>query len=237
MKATALKIFEGLASSYETALDIATMYQDRKWKRWVAEQSRFEGTVLDVGCGTLVLEEREVPGGCDVVGVDLTKDMLMLGKAKGVRGVRGLFNADAEQLPFADETFDVVVSCYVPKYVSVETLLGELARVAKSGGRVVMYDFSRPRGWYRVPLAFYMDFVMVMVGRLLRLRGGRASATFLELPGIVERSTWDRGLAEKAESAGLRDVAVVKMTGGVVTGMKAVKAPSGSNVGSHLRDS
>jgi len=99
-----MEIFAGLAESYELALDLATMYQDRRWKDWVARRLGVDakGLVLDVGCGTLVLEERMARLGTRFVGLDLSPQMVRVARAKSASNVTLLTNADAESLPFPD---------------------------------------------------------------------------------------------------------------------------------------
>jgi demethylmenaquinone methyltransferase / 2-methoxy-6-polyprenyl-1,4-benzoquinol methylase len=222
----ALEIFRGLAKDYERALDTATFFQDRYWKRWLAEKAsiRRSDLVLDVGCGTMVLEEKALRRDCRVVGVDLTEQMLRLGQKKRLGNIDGLLNSDAEALPFGDGVFDAVVSCYVAKYVDPRRFVEEAARVVKPAGRVVIYDFVRPRGAYRLPLQFYLQGGLRPVGALLGMARSGATATFRELPGIVGRATWDEGLEFAAGSSGLKTLSLRRLTGGVVVAYAGVKS-------------
>jgi demethylmenaquinone methyltransferase / 2-methoxy-6-polyprenyl-1,4-benzoquinol methylase len=224
-KEAALELFGGLAPEYEKALDLATVLQDRYWKKWVAEKAELRGSdrVLDVGCGTLVLEERLLPAGCGVVGLDLTDRMLRVGQRKRLANVMALVNGDAESLPFADETFDAVVSCYVAKYVALGRLVAELARVVRPGGRVVLYDFVSPRGAFRLPLALYVRAVIGTAGSVLRAIESEASTTFLRLPGIVEGATWDRRLLSLTRAHGMETLAFARLTGGAVCAYAGAK--------------
>ena len=110
LKGISRKIFGGLAASYELVLDLATFYQDRRWKDWVARRVRASPNeaVLDVGCGTLVLEER-MPR-TTFLGLDLSPEMVRVAKAKRAPNVTMLAYADAEFLPVSDASFDVLGS-------------------------------------------------------------------------------------------------------------------------------
>jgi malonyl-CoA O-methyltransferase len=92
-------------------------------------------SLLDVGCGTarrLALAECPL-----VVGVDLSPAMLA-----HAEGAHELAAADAAALPFADATFDRVWCRLVIGHVrEVEPVYGELARVCRAGGYVVVTDF------------------------------------------------------------------------------------------------
>lgn len=215
---TALEIFGGLSSSYESALDLATLIQDRYWKRWVVENAGLEAgdRVLDIGCGTCLLEDRLANAGCKVVGLDLTERMIRVGQSKSLPSVEGLLVGDAEALPFPDRAFDSVVSCYVLKYVDLEKLAHEVARVLKLDGRVVMYDFVRPRGLFSPFLRMYLHGVMSVASYFLRLVGSDAAPTFRALPRIVEGARWIDTVERVLTNEGISDLVVKNLSGGIV---------------------
>lgn len=104
--------------------------------------------ILDVGCGTgdtvLEIAKKVEPSG-KVIGIDLSPEGIAKAKEKAVEA--GLSNvvefrvADAEKLPFEDESFDAVISeCVVCLTVDKQHALNEKARVLKPGGRIVMHD-------------------------------------------------------------------------------------------------
>jgi SAM-dependent methyltransferase len=99
------------------------------------------GRVLEVGCGWGELAEwiaRET--GADVVAVDLSPRKVELARERGVDARL----ADVEELPFADETFDVVVAAWMLYHVpDLERGLAEIARVLRPGGTLVAATNSR----------------------------------------------------------------------------------------------
>jgi demethylmenaquinone methyltransferase/2-methoxy-6-polyprenyl-1,4-benzoquinol methylase len=115
--------------------------------------------VLDVASGTagvaLQIAERT---GASVVGVDLTEQMLRQGQRNvadaGMSDRIRLTAGRAEQLPFADATFDALTFTYLLRYVlDPQATLGELARVVKPGGQVASLEFLVPpsrfwRAWW-----------------------------------------------------------------------------------------
>jgi demethylmenaquinone methyltransferase/2-methoxy-6-polyprenyl-1,4-benzoquinol methylase len=225
MKATALELFGGLAKSYERAVDFATLFQDRYWKTWVAQRTSAQegGMVLDLGCGTLLLEQRLQRKGYNFVGLDLTEKMIRIGRAKGLKGIRLLVNGDAENLPFSDEAFASIVSCYVVKYVNLEKLAEEMARVTKPRGTVVLYDFVRPRGPFAPFLEAYIRGGMRAVGALLGLAKKDSAFTFNNLPQIVDHANWDSTIGPIMESKGFVTIAMRHFTGGIVYGYCGAK--------------
>src|SRR5439155_17299209 len=81
IRSTAKTIFERLSPYYDRVLDYATLFQDRYWKSWILRElpRRRDWRVLDLGCGTCVLERDLCTMGYEaVVGIDLTEAMLRI---------------------------------------------------------------------------------------------------------------------------------------------------------------
>ncbi len=226
MHQMALGIFGGLADSYELALDVATLVQDRYWKAWTIRAVGIGpgDSVLDIGCGTCLLEESLDRLGCQVVGIDLTERMIRVGQSKKVSCVEGLVVGDAESLPFPDSSFDAVVSCYVPKYVNVPTFAKEASRVLKPRGRLAVYDFSRPSGPASPLVRLYLHGAIPAAACLLSLAKSEAAATFNELPGIVEGARWGQVIEQAFLEEGVRALTRRKLSAGVVTAFSGRKA-------------
>jgi len=214
----ARRLFRGLAASYDRTVDYATLYQDRYWKRWAIEKVALSdgSLVLDLGCGTLLFEERLRYLSCEFVGIDLTPEMARIGWTKGLANVSLVITGDAETLPFSDETFDAAVSCYVPKYVSMTRLAGELARVVKPGARVALYDFARPRGISAPLLEPYIQVGLRAIGLVLRKTKNGAAFAFEKLPRIVDGTSWDKEVVEVMEDRGFETMAATPLTGGAI---------------------
>ncbi len=96
---------------------------------------RAPGRLLEVGCGTGALAERcATELGCEVVALDSSPEMVRATAARGVDARLG----DVTRLPFADAGFDCAVAAWMLYHVAdVDGALAELARVLRSGGRVV----------------------------------------------------------------------------------------------------
>jgi len=215
----ARRIFDGLYLSYDRVLLAATLMQDRYWKSWILRRAclREKMDVLDVGCGTGVLEESMDCYSVSVVGLDLTEQMIRLAQLKNVECLRNLALGDAERLPFKDSAFDAVFSCYVVKYCRPELLVSEIMRVLRPAGRFVIYDFTRPRGLSAPFLAFYTYGVLRGMGLVLsRVKAGQA-LTFEALPTVIRERRWDDSFALTMEVAGFLGVGKKRLSGGAVT--------------------
>jgi ubiquinone/menaquinone biosynthesis C-methylase UbiE len=105
-------------------------------------------TILDVGCGngnTVLAITKEVGPNGKVVGIDISPEGIAEAKRKavelGLEKVTEFRVADAEQLPFKDNSFDIVISeCVVCLTPDKQKALNEKARVLKPGGKIVMHD-------------------------------------------------------------------------------------------------
>jgi ubiquinone/menaquinone biosynthesis C-methylase UbiE len=107
-----------------------------------------DGAVLDVGTGPGVLLAEIARNRPDlrVTGVDLSADMVAAAK-RNIRAFDrrvGALVGDVTNLPFADDTFDLIVtSLSLHHWDDVDTAVPELARVLRPGGRLYVYDFQR----------------------------------------------------------------------------------------------
>jgi len=118
--------------------------------------------VLDVGSGTgdtVLAIAREVGPKGKAVGIDFTKEGIAKARKKaqdsGLDGIAEFRLADAEKLPFEDETFDAVISeCVVCLTADKQKVLAEKVRVLKPGGRVIMHDVI---SWAPMPESIRKD--------------------------------------------------------------------------------
>jgi demethylmenaquinone methyltransferase / 2-methoxy-6-polyprenyl-1,4-benzoquinol methylase len=228
------RIFKGLSPSYDRVLMLATLMQDRYWKKWLLEVApvAVDMTILDIGCGTGVLEEY-LPraggerdgggGGCSVIGLDLTEEMIRVAQRKRIPSIRLLSVGDGEHLPFRDASFDMVASCYVVKYCNPKALASEMIRVLRPGGTVILYDFSSPRGLLAPFHAFYVYGAMRILAALLKPIDPGQALTYSELPSVIQSRIWDESFAKVLSAVGFSKVGERRLTGGVVTGFWATK--------------
>lgn len=141
--------FDLIAQEYDESLPahVVEHYLDKR-VRFIADRCP-PGSGLDVGCGTGVLAHRLSERGFTMTGIDPSQGMLdvMAEDAPEVSGRR----AFGDDLPFEDSSFDLVVTVaalhHVAEPKAVRGTLMEMARVARSGGRIVVWDHN-PRNPY-----------------------------------------------------------------------------------------
>lgn len=222
LKQTAERIFGGLYSSYDLVLDYFTLFQDRYWKRWLIGKACIsaQDLTLDIGCGTGVLEEKLIRG--DIVGLDLSNEMLTIARLKQIENFF-LFRGDAEKLPFISQSFDKVLSCYAVKYCDLRNFVGQIYRVLRPGGTLVLYDFARPRGLLGPLHFFYVYGIFRVLGLFTRKLDRGLSITFSELPRIIRETHWYDELGGILESEGFQDLSSRFLSGGGVAIFSARK--------------
>lgn len=169
--------FDAIADRYDVINRIISLGVDQRWRRRTVAAARIEGdaTVLDLATGTgdLALMIARLHPRSRVVGVDPSAKMLAIGARKV--GAAGLCDrvemcaGDAQDLPFADDTFDAATIAFGIRNVTDRALaLRELARVTKPGGSVAILELSEPRAGALGALArFHVHHVVPGVGALL----------------------------------------------------------------------
>lgn len=140
--ASVKEIFDSDAGEYLTAYEDPTqlrsfIFQERK--RVVFELfGGTRGVVLDVGCGPAVYTDGLVKMGCAIYGVDISPEMIALAKRRQFPGA-SFSVGNVESLSFPPKMFDGILCVGVLEYTDrSEAAVGEMARVLKPGGRIVV---------------------------------------------------------------------------------------------------
>lgn len=124
--------------------------------------------VLEVGCGMGTHASMLVRAGARLTAIDLTERAIAVTRRRfEMFGLQGnIRRADAEQMPFADRSFDFVWSWGVIHHSSqFERCLSEVARVLRPGGRLMLMVYYRPCIVYYVNNGFIRG---ILMGQLLR---------------------------------------------------------------------
>ena len=133
---------------------------------------RQDARILDLCCGTGdVLFHLEDRGAAQVLGADFCHPMLVLanGKAESRGRPARLIEADALELPLADNSLDAISIAFgFRNLANYRAGLAEFHRVLKPGGVLVILEFSHPRGWLmKSSYGFYSRVVIPAVGALV----------------------------------------------------------------------
>ena len=224
----AQQLFTPLPQRYDRLAEVLSMGQNGRWRRAMIDHiaPAAPSLILDVASGTagvaLQLAER-TPG--DVIGVDLTMEMLAQGgrnvDAAGQRARVQLVAGRGEQLPFPDRTFDALTFTYLLRYVDdPAATLRELARVVKPGAAVASLEFFLPPNrFWRMMWWLYTRLVLPVGGwitggrewfRVGRFLGPNISGHYRKYPLSWTEQAWRQA---GFENVGVR---VMSLGGGLV---------------------
>ena len=220
------RMFGRIANRYDLLNRVLSLGRDVSWRRVVARRvaAARPHLVLDVctGTGDLAL----AIGDGFVVGTDFCMPMLDLAKSKiAHRGCRlPLCAADALRLPVSDASVDVVTVAFgVRNFSDLGIGLGELARVLRPGGVLLVLEFSHPRGPLAPILGWWVRNIPPRVGRVL----SGDSEAYSYLPASVSTFADGAEMCRRLAEAGLDRVRAQILTGGVVTLYEGVRPQSG----------
>ena len=185
---------------------------DKGWRRRAAAETLVppKGSALDICCGTgdLSLELARLEAAPTVVGIDVTGEMLTLGRRKiflrGGEATVHLIQSDALELPFSGPAFDAVTVAFGLRNIpDRRAALREVRRVLRPGGRLVILEFSHPKGaLLRRAYHLYLHTVPLFLSKLLRAD----SQAYRYLARSVVAFPRAEELAALLEEAGFRDV-------------------------------
>jgi demethylmenaquinone methyltransferase / 2-methoxy-6-polyprenyl-1,4-benzoquinol methylase len=206
-------MFDRIAGVYDAMNSIMTAGLHHRWRERAADLARVgPGTrALDVATGTGDLAIALARRGGEVVGSDFSEGMLERARAKS-RAVRWE-QANALALPYEDASFDAAtVGFGARNFSDLERGIGEMARVVRSGGRVVVLEITTPT---RPPLStffsLWFDRIVPLLGRVT----GEDQA-YSYLPSSVKRFPGPRELGAIMAGTGLTDVRWILTAGGII---------------------
>ena len=181
---------------------------------------------LATGTGDFALAADRL-GPQQVVGIDMAIEMLRLGAAKvaakGPSARVDLLVGDAEQLPFQDNTFDMVTGAFgVRNFGHIPSGLAEAHRVLKPGGQLLVLDFCEPTApLFRQLYLFYFHKVLPLIGGLIS--GQRRAYAYL--PRSVGTFPQGRAFVELLVAAGFSQTRYMPMTLGIAAVYQGFKGP------------
>jgi len=209
-------MFDRIAGVYDRMNAVMTAGMHERWRERAADLAQLcpGGRALDVATGTgdlaRELARRVGPSG-EVVGMDFSERMLDLARRKApeLRFEPG----NALELAYGDGEFDAVtVGFGARNFSDLGRGLREMARVTRSGGRVVVLEITTPQ---RPPLSWFFSLWFDrVVPALGRFAGDPDAYTYL--PSSVRRFPGPPELGAELAAAGLHDVRWVLTGGGII---------------------
>jgi demethylmenaquinone methyltransferase/2-methoxy-6-polyprenyl-1,4-benzoquinol methylase len=166
-------MFDAIAGRYDLMNRVMTMGQDQKWRRFVIKMAGDPGNspVLDLACGTgdIAALMCQMHPGTGVVGGDFSGNMLETARRRFPMLPISWQACDANCLPFAEGVFTAVTFGYLLRNVDDPlTVLQEVHRVLKPGGRVVCLDTTPPKRNLLYPfIRLYFRFGIPLLGKMI----------------------------------------------------------------------
>jgi len=222
--------FNPIASTYDLVDAILSAGLDSRWrKRGISLLSLTGGDlVLDVCGGTgdfALLAAGHAAGNVRAVIYDFNRAMIEAGITKVQRSPRrrsiSAIQGDAENISFRDAAFDAItVGFGVRNFARLEEGLKEMHRVLKSGGKLLILEFSLPvRAWQRSLYHFYSFKIMPLVAKMICGTAG----PFKYLAESIRVFPRPEQLAGFLRRAGFSEVGFRRLTGGLAVLYLAIK--------------
>ena len=215
-------LFGRIARRYDLINDLQSFGLHRNWKRRVAELARVSpgARALDVCCGTGDIAFALAQRGADVTGLDFSPQMLAVAAQRPPANLKSnikclkLIEGDAQQLPFPENSFDIVTVGYgLRNLTSWERGLEEMRRVARPGARIIVLDFGKPaNALWRAVYFTHLKMSVPLIGRLFC---GNASAYAYILESLKHYPA-QLAVAEKMRQLKLTRVRVINLLGGAM---------------------
>jgi len=217
------ELFARIAHRYDLINDLQSFGLHRYWKRRLIQMAQVQPgkPALDVCCGTGDISIGLARAGAEVTGLDFSPAMLEVARRRSACGAR-FQQGDAQKLPFADGTFDVVTMGYgLRNLANWQEGLGEMVRVARPGARILVLDFGKPEvEWWRRTYFAYLRLFVPVLGRVFC---GQSSAYAYILESLLHYPA-QRGVEAEMKRLGLSATGIVSFLGGVMTINLAIKS-------------
>jgi demethylmenaquinone methyltransferase/2-methoxy-6-polyprenyl-1,4-benzoquinol methylase len=223
-------VFHSVADNYDLMNDLMSAGIHRLWKHMTIEMSgvRKGHKVLDIagGTGDLAAKFSKIVGSeGSVVLADINESMLKVGRDRLIdRGITEnvtFSQADAQYLPFPDDTFDVITIAFGLRNVTDKDMaLRSMLRVLKPGGKLLILEFSKPTSSLLSKIYDTYSFnVLPQLGKIF----ANDSDSYKYLAESIRMHPDQSTLLQMLNSAGFENTDFHNMTGGVVALHRGIK--------------
>ncbi len=223
------QVFDSVATKYDIMNDLMSLGIHRLWKRHAISscQIRPHHHVLDLASGTgdlAILMAPKVPKG-KITLSDINGAMLEEARKRllnhGIVENTEIVQANAEELPFADNTFDRAIMAFGLRNVThKDKVLENLYRVLKPGGRMIILEFSQPvYGWLTKIYDPYSFKILPKLGKLI----ANDAASYQYLAESIRKHPNQETLKNMILSAKFDKADYQNLTGGIVAIHKGIK--------------
>jgi demethylmenaquinone methyltransferase/2-methoxy-6-polyprenyl-1,4-benzoquinol methylase len=221
-------MFNNISARYDFLNHFLSLGIDHIWRRKAVNKLREiqPKRILDLATGTgdfaialLKLNPTQI------IGMDISSGMLDVGKnkmkAKQVSHIIDMQLGDSENMPFEDAYFDAItVGFGVRNYEHLEKGLTEMLRVTRSGGKIVILEFSKPKRFpIKQAFGFYSRFIIPFFGK----RISKDEKAYAYLPESVAAFPEGKAFTDILSNLGYKQVDASLVSGGIATIYTGIK--------------
>jgi len=216
------EMFDDISPRYDLLNHLLSFGIDRIWRRKLVNLlgSRNPETVLDVATGTgdlAIAISKLNPH--KIVGIDISEKMLEIGRRKlvdeGLNEIISLVKADAENIPFANDSFDAITVAFgVRNYEDLEKGLTEMHRVLRPGGIMLILEFSHPPSFpVKQFYSYYSRYMIPLLGRFIS--GNKMAYNYL--PESVAAFPSGEQFLEILQKPGMKNTRQISLSMGIAS--------------------
>jgi len=227
------EMFSRVARRYDFLNHFLSLGLDIRWRNIAAREAAGLGqgdVIADLctGTGDLAFALHKAAPDARIVALDFTPEMVASAPEKAARkNIKSVqFGiGDTLSLPFQDNSVALAgVAFGIRNVGNLERGIREMSRIVRPGGKVLVLEFSRPRGFLIGPAyMFYFRYILPLLGRLIAATAGDA---YRYLPQSVQAFAGPEEMSQLMVAQGLTNVRATALTFGVVhlyVGVKATK--------------
>jgi demethylmenaquinone methyltransferase/2-methoxy-6-polyprenyl-1,4-benzoquinol methylase len=222
------EMFNSISRRYDLLNTVLSAGINKFWKKQLIKATKpVNGKiVLDVATGTAdVAIALAAYHPASITGVDISEKMMEIGRSKieekGLQNLIELKTAGAEELPFDNNKFDIVTVSYgVRNFELLEKGLLEIYRVMKPGARLVILEFSKPKGFPIQQLfSLYFRLILPLIGRWI----AKDAHAYTYLPKSVQEFPEGDAFLRILQSQGFAQTQCKPLTFGITSLYTALK--------------
>jgi len=215
-------MFNSIAKRYDFLNHFLSMNIDYLWRKKVISLLKpyHPQTILDVATGTADLAiQASLLKPKQIIGIDISEEMLKIGQKKlsdkNKECIIQLINADAENMPFENDSFDACTVAFgVRNFEDLKQGLSEMHRVLKSNGKVVILEFSKPSDFpVKQIYGFYFKTILPFVGKLV----SKSDDAYIYLPDSVSKFPTSENFILLLKEVGFKEISAHQLSFGIAS--------------------
>lgn len=222
------KMFDNISGKYDLLNRILSMGIDQSWRKKVVRSVKNEkpSTILDIATGTgdLAIAMAKATH-AKITGFDLSAGMLEVGRKKVTAEKLDdrieMIQGDAENMPFSDNSFDVITVAFgVRNFENLTKGLDEIYRVLKPGGKFIILEFSQPESFPMKQLYdFYSRNILPKIGKQI----SKDQSAYTYLPDSVKAFPYGEEMKKILKNSKFVEPFDKKLTFGIASIYESLK--------------